>query len=42
MIVANAVTPVVYSISRGNLHDAQQDRELLETLDGRPFRKSQI
>ncbi|MDO4571566.1 MAG: IS5/IS1182 family transposase, partial [Planctomycetia bacterium] len=41
MIVANAVTPVVYSISRGNLHDAPQGRELLETPDGRHFRKSQ-
>ena len=41
MIVANAVTPVVYSISRGNLHDAPQGRELLEKLDGRHFRKSQ-
>ena len=41
MIVANDVTPVVYSISRGHLHDAPQGRELLEKLDGRPFRKSQ-
>ena len=41
MIVANAVTPVVYNISRGNLHDAPQGRELLEKLDGHPFRKSQ-
>ena len=41
MIIANAVTPVVYDISRGNLHDGPQGRELLEKLDGRPFRKSQ-
>jgi len=41
MIVANAKTPVVYSLSRGNLNDAPQGRELLEKLDGKPFRKAQ-